>query len=407
MANTLLTPSIITKENLRVLHQKLNFIGRVDRTYEDRFAISGAKIGATINVRKPARYTVTTGAALSTQDSTDTQMPLTISTQAHVDISFSSQELTLSVDNFSQRYLEPAMAQLAAYMENDALGGLYNTVYQASGSPASPANSLRPFLTARKYMNNSLTPMDGARSIIMNTDTNVDMVDALKGLFQSSDEIAEQYTEGLLGRTAGFTFLENTLIPTHTVGALGGSGKAVTGTLTGSSITTGGWSNGVNGLLKKGDIITFANVYGVHPESRQSFGYLQQFVVTADVNSDGSGNATVNISPAITTSGPFQTVNAAPINNAAITVVGTASQTYGVNLAFHKNAFAFATVDLEDVSQYGAWGARENYDGVSLRVARQYAIGTDTLPCRIDVLYGYAPLYPQLACRVHNQIASS
>lgn len=404
--NTLLTPQIITKECLMILHQKLNFVSKVDRQYDDRFAVSGAKIGTTLNIRKPARYTVSTGAALSVQNSVDTQVPLTVNTQKHVDIEFSSAELTMSVDYMKERYLEPAMAQLAASIEADALATLYKTVYQQAGSPTAPAASLTPFLAARKYMNNSLTPMDGKRSVIMNTDTNVTMVDALKGLFNSQEQISKQYEDGLLGRTAGFAFYENTLLPVHTTGTYGGTPLVNGGTQTGSSLVTDGWTPTTT-TLNVGDIFTINGVYGVHPETRQPFGYLQQFTVTAVTTTDGSGNSTIQISPAIITSGAFQTVNASPADNAPINMVSTSTSQYGVNLAFHKNAFTFATADLEDVSQYGAWGAREVYDGISMRIAKQYAIGTDTVPCRIDVLYGMAALYPQLASRVANQISAS
>lgn len=404
MANTLLTPSMITKENLRVLHQGLNFVSKVNRQYDDRFAVSGAKIGTTLNIRKPARYTVSTGASLSTQDSTDTQVALAVTTQKHVDITFSSAELTMSVDSFSERYIKPAMSVLAASIEADALS-MYKQVYQQAGSVSSPITGIRPFLLAQKYMKNSLTPDDGYRNVILNTDTNVEMVDGLKGLFNSTAEIGRQYEEGLIGKNAGYKYYENTLIPAHTPGAQGGTPLVNGATQTGSSLVTDGWSNSITGVLKEGDIITLAGVYAVHPETKQSFGYLQQFVVTADANSNGSGQATLSISPEIVTSGAFQNVSGSPADNAAITVIGTASTAYGINLAFHKDAFTFATADLEDMSQYGAWGAREVFEGISLRTVSQYLISSDTRPTRIDVLYGYKSLYPQLAARVANLVS--
>lgn len=404
MANTLLTPTMITREALRILHQKLNFISKVDRQYDDRFAKTGAKIGTTLNIRKPPKYTVSTGANLSTQDSTETYTSLSVSNQAHVDMTFSSVELTMQIDDFAKRFLEPAMAQLAAYIENDALS-MYKSVYNQVGSVSAPLNAMRPVLQARKRMNDALTPMDGNRSIILNTDSNVELVDALKGLFQSSSQIADQYEDGMMGRTGGFGFYENTLLPNHTPGTQGGTPLVNGAAQTGSTLVTDGWA--AAGTLKKGDVFTLAGVYGVHPETKQAYGYLQQFVATSDATADGGGAMSISIYPAITTSGAFQTVSGSPADNAAITVMGTASTAYGVNLAFHKNAFTFATADLEDVSQYGAWGAREVYDGISMRIARQYAIGTDTVPTRIDVLYGYTALYPQLACRLANQVSSS
>lgn len=404
MANTLLTPQEITREALRVLHAKLNFVKRINRQYEDRFAQSGGKIGATLNIRKPPRYTVSSGPNLSTQDATESYIPLTVSSQKHVDMTFSSYEQTMQIDDFSKRFIEPAMAQLASYIENDALS-MYKNIWTQVGSPTNPANALRPFLQARQRMNNNLAPLDGQRSMLLNTDTSVEVVDSLKGLFQSSNQIAKQYEEGMMGRTAGFDWLENTLLPNQTPGTFAGTILVNGANQTGAILIADG-ATALTAALKAGDIFTLPGVYGVHRETRQAFGYLQQFVCTSDATADGSGNLSIGISPSIVTTGAFQTVTASPADNAALSFAGTASTPYGVNLAFHKDAFTFASCDLVDVSKYGAWGAREVFDGISLRLARQYAIGTDTIPTRIDVLYGYTTLYPELAARVANQPAT-
>lgn len=405
MSNTLLTPQMITREALRVLHAKLNFIKRVNRQYDDKFAQSGGKIGATLNIRKPPRYTVSSGPNLSVQDSTESFVPLTVSSQKHVDMSFSSFELTMQIDEFSKRFIEPAMAQLASYVENDALS-VYKNVWSQVGSPTNPANALRPFLQARQRMNNNLAPLDGQRTMLINTDTEVESVDALKGLFQSSTQISKQYEEGMMGRTAGFDWMANTLLPNQVPGTFAGTILVNGANQTGATLVCDG-ATASTAALKAGDIFTLPGVYGVHRETRQAFGYLQQFVCTSDATADGSGNLSIGISPSIITTGAFQTVSASPADNAALSFAGTASTPYGVNLAYHKDAFAFATADLVDVSKEGAWGAREVFDGISLRIARQYAIGTDTIPTRIDVLYGYTCLYPELACRVANQPATS
>lgn len=405
MSNALLTPTMITREALRILHQKLNFVKTVQRQYDDRFAKAGAKIGQILQIRKPNRYTVSTGASLSPQDTTEQKVDLTVSTQKHVDTTFSSVELTMSLDDFSKRILEPGMAQLASAIEADALN-MYQQVYEQTGSATSPINALTPVLQARKRLNNNLTPMDGARTALLNTDANVTLVDALKGLFHSSSEITEQYEEGTMGKTAGFTFRENTLIPTHTPGSWGTTPLVDGASQTGATLNVKGLT-ATTGTIKKGDVFTLGGVYGVHPETKQSFGYLQKFVATADLTADSAGKGALSISPSIVTSGALQTVSGSPADGATITYDGTASTAYGLSLLYHKDAFAFATADLEDVSQYGAWGAREVYDGISMRIARQYAIGTDTVPCRIDVLYGYVATYPQLACRMANLPSTS
>lgn len=395
MANTLLTPDMITKEALRILHQKLNFVGNINRQYDDSFAKSGAKIGDTLRIRKPVRYTVTDGAALGSQDSTETSVSLPITNQKHVPMSFTSAELTLDIDEFSKRFIEPAMAQLAASVEFDVLSKRYKDVFNVVGTPGSPLNSLKTVLEGRKKLNDNLAPNDGKRYTILNTQANVDLVDALKGLFQDSAAIKEQYKEGMMGRTAGFDFYENTLMPIHTAGAGVDDAYLVNGAgQTGSSLVV----DGGLGALKAGDVFTIAGVFQVHPETRQSTGVLQQFVVTADY---AGGAGSVAISPAIITSGAYQTVSGPPADNAAMTFIGAASTAFQQSLQFHESAFTFATADLV-LPQGVDFASRQTYDGISLRIIRQYDINTDAFPCRVDVLYGSASLYPQLAVRAVN-----
>lgn len=390
MSNTILTSSVITKEALRILHQKLNFIGSVNRAYDSSFAQSGAKIGDSLRIRLPNRYTVRSGATLSAQDTTETSTTLQVSTQKGVDLNFTSNELTLSLDDFSKRILEPAMAQLSASIEADAFN-MVNEVPYAVGSNGS-AVTFKNLLEARKVLTDNLAPSND-RTLILNTQDNVDLVDSLKGLFQDSNEISKQYREGMVGKTAGYNAIyENTLLSGFTNGA--GSGYLINGgSQTGATLTvdTG------TGAIPKGTVITIANVYAVHPETRVSTGVLQQFVVTANVL---SGATSIPIYPSIVTSGALQTVNASPADNAAISVYGGASASVTQSLAFQKDAFTFATADL--VMPKGVdFSAREVYDGISMRVVRQYDINNDAFPCRLDVLYGYKTIRPELACRIY------
>lgn len=393
MANSILTPTAVTRKALAILHQKLNFIGSLNRQYDDRFAQSGAKIGQSLNIRLPNQYTVSTGAALATQDTTETSVQLTVSTQKHVDTTFSSAELTLNLDDFADRILEPAMAVLAANIEADALNMALD-VYQAVNNVGN-AITLRSALTARKLLTDALAPSSN-RNLLLNTQDNLDLVDGLKGLFQDGTEIAKQYRDGAVGRTAGFgDIYENTLLPSQTTGtALSATTYTINGA--GQTGTTLAVATGAT-TFKKGDIVTLPGVNRVHPETKADTGVAQQFVVTADY-AGGAGN--MSISPAITPTGARQNVTASPTNGGTITKVGGASAVYKPSLAFHRDAFTFVTADLEDVSKYGAWGAREVYDGISMRIARQYAIGTDTVPCRIDVLYGYKTIRAELAARI-------
>lgn len=395
MANTLLTPQMITREALRILHQKLNFIGNINRQYDDSFAKSGAKIGDTLSIRLPNQYTVRTGKTLSTQDTTENKVPLQVATQKGVDVNFSSAELTLSLDDFSTRILEPAMAVLAANLEADAFSMALD-VYNAVNNIGS-AVTFKNIMTGRKLLNDNLAPIDNNRTCILNTTDQVDLIDALKGLFQDSSNISKQYKEGTMGRTGGFDFYENTLIPTQTTGtALSATTYTVNGAVTTNGSATVTVATGAT-TFKKGDIVTFSGCNRVHPETKADTGALQQFVVTADY-AGGAGN--LAISPAIYTSTGQQNVLATGIpNGATVTKVGGASAVYKPSLVFHKDAFAFATADL--IMPKGVdFSAREVYDGISMRIVRAYDINNDNLPCRIDVLYGYKTIRAQLAARI-------
>jgi len=395
VANTILTPTAVTREALRILHQRLNFVGRVNRQYDDSFANSGAKIGDTLKIRLPNQYTVRTGAAMSTQQTAETSVSLQIATQKGVDISFSSSELTLSLDDFSKRILSPAMSVLAANIESDALN-MFKDVYAQVNNTGSAA-TFNKLLSVRKTLVDNLCPVDDNLSMILNTQDNVDVITDVKGLFQDSQAIKSQYRDGFMGRTAGFEFYENTLLPKFTPGSETSGGTATINGVgqTGSTITV---TNGSSKTLNVGDIVTLPGVNKCHPETKADTGIAATFVVTSAL---ASGGTTFGISPAIVTTGATQNVTASPTNGQAITKQGTASTAYGISLGFHRDAFAFATADL--VMPKGVdFSAREVMDGISMRIVRMYDINNDLLPCRIDVLYGYKTIRPQLACRFAN-----
>lgn len=390
MANTILTPTAVTREALRILHQKLNFVGSINRQYDDSFAKDGAKIGDSLKIRLPNQYTVRSGANLSTQDTTETSTTLQVATQKGVDMTFSSAELTLSLQDFSQRILEPAMAVLAANIEYDAINGMFKKVYNSVWNGGSAA-TLAKVLAGRKLLQDNLAP-NGDRTALLDTQTNVDLVDALKGLFNDTTNISKQYKEGYMGRTAGFDFAENTLIPAYTRG--GSNGAYLTNGVgqTGSTLAV---DTGATAPAE-GDVFTIAGVFSVHPETKVSTGILQQFVVGA-----GATTTSWPISPAIVASGATQNVSNSAADNQAITFLGTASTAVKTSLLYHRDWATFATADLQ-MPKGVDFAAREVMDGISMRIVRQYAISTDTFPCRIDVLYGYKELRPQHAVRLHN-----
>ena len=372
MANTLLTPTELTRETLRILHQKLNFIGTISRQYDDRFANAGAKIGDTLQIRLPNRYTVRTGRVIDVQDTTETKVDLVVSTQKGVDLEFTSVDLTMDIDRFADRYLEPAMSVLAAHIENDAMS-MYKNVW------------------------NEVSDVDAA----------ITLADVLKGLFNDPAKISRQYRDGMVANDfVGFENLyQNTMWPVHTTGTDDGTGDHLVdaASQTGATITHG--AEGA-GTLKEGDIITFAGCNRVHPETKVDTGNLHRFTVTADMASDA---ASVLISPAISTSGADQNCAASPDNaggifkqesddSTAIPSGATSVGQYGITMGYHRDAFAFATADL--VMPKGVdFAAREVFDGISLRIVRAYDINNDNFPCRMDILYGFKATRPELACR--------
>ena len=404
MANTLLTPTAVTREALRILHQKLNFVGTVLRQYDSSFAKSGAKIGDSLKIRLPNQYTVRTGASLSTQDIVESSVTLQVATQKGVDTTFTSDDLTMDLDDFSERILEPAMSVLAANIESDAMS-MYKDVYNHVTDVGATVD-VADVLNAGKVLTDNLAPYDN-RTLNLSTQDNVDLVDAIKGLYNDQTKVAKNYREGrVASNTFGYSnIMENTMWPQHTTGTDDGTGDYLVndaGTIAegSTSVTT---DTGA-GTYLIGDIFYFAGVFHVHPETKATTTKLKEFTITAN---SGTSATTINFSPAMYSTGAKQNVSAMPANNAALhknesdqSTDIAASADFGVSLAYHKDAFAFATADL--LMPTGVdFAAREVVDGISMRIVRDYAISTDTFPCRLDVLYGYKTVRPELACRIH------
>ena len=381
MANTNLTPTIITKKALAILHQKLNFVGTINRQYDSRFAQSGAKIGDTLTIRKPNKYTIRTGAVMNTQDVAEPSTTLQVASQAGVDLNFTMKELTMDIDNFSEIHLEPAMATLAAYIESQAYS-MYKDVPNIIDGDAA-ALTLLNILQGGAKLTDNLTPKDNNRIAMLSTTHTVKLINDTKALFHDSTAIAKQYREGVIGRTGGFDFYENTHVGSHTTGtAAKTTGYTVNGaTQSGATITI---QTGTTSFLK-GDIVTFAGCYDVHPETKVTRANLKQFVVTAD---SGTSATSLAISPSLTVSGAFQNCSAYPTDTGAVVKVAAgASETINTSMVYHRDAFAFATADLM-VPKGVHFAAREVYDGVSMRLVQAYDIVNDKLPCRVDVLFG-------------------
>lgn len=400
MANSLLNVSQITKESLRVLKNQLGLTKAVNRQYDDKFAKDGAKIGDTINIRKPNRFSVSSGQSLSLQDVTEESVPLQLDNQKHVDFQFSSKDMTLTIDEFSARYIEPAMAALANDVDL-SLTGLYSSVAQSVGTPGTSMATLADALAAGRKLKEAGAPVDKKLCMAIDPEAESTIIEGLKGLFQSSSQIADQYENGMMGRAAGFNWMMDQNIRKHTVGAYAGTPLVNGASQTGATLVTDGWSSGAS-TLNVGDTFTIAGVFAVNPQSKETTGQLKDFVVTSQI-SDTSGAKSISISPSIVTSGATQNVSAGPADNAAITVKGTAAGVYPQHLGFHKDAFVLGCADL--VLPGGtdmASRATDSESGLSLRLVRDYDINNDRFPCRIDILYGVKAVYPELACRIYN-----
>jgi hypothetical protein len=410
MSNNLLTISKITNEALMVLENELTFTGQVDRNYDDQFAVVGAKIGQTVNVRRPGRFIGTTGPQLVVEDFNETSVPVTLSTQFHVDTQFTTQDLALSLDMFSDRVLKPGIAAIANKMDRDGLVTAKNNTANIVGTAGAAPTGLITYLTAAAYLDSEGAPRDGRRSVVVEPFTSATIVDSLKGLFNPTDTISKQYTKGLMGRdSGGMNWYMDQNVVSQTFGSyatatLSCNVSTATGFLSSgwaysSNITIGATSAAAT--LNQGDTFTIAGVFAVNPQNRQSYGKLRNFVVQSTTAIGSGGTATVTVVPAVITGGQFQNVSVTSTGSQTVTPFNNTGVTSPQNILMHRNAFTLACADLElPEGVHFAGRASDKEIGLSLRVVRQYTINNDSIPTRIDVLYGWAPLYPELACRI-------
>jgi len=417
MANSIVTPQWITRESLRILHQKTNFIGRVNRQYDDRFVVAGAKVGTTLSVRLPNKYIIRSGAPISAQNTVERFVNLPVATQKGVDTNFSSVELTMQVDDFAERILKPAVARLAANIEADAL-----TMVKSTYNTVGAYNTTVGFNTlaaANRILDDQLAPRDGLRTLTLGTQGVRDFMTDTKGLFHAGKALDEQFLEGELDNVLGFDTFSNSLVVPYTVGAWGastpvminsGSPQGQTGVgnayVATQTISTTGWASGAS-TLNAGDVITIAGVFAVHDETKANLGYLKQFVVTTTTSDVTGAMATLPISPAIIAGGAYQNVSNLPAINSAIVVFAPASSIVAQNIAFHRDAFIFASADLILPGSINKeeFAEREEFEGISLRVVRRFDINNDFMPCRIDVLYGYVPALIETSVRTISAVS--
>ena len=406
MSNTIKTlgDGAITRKALAILHNKLIFVKGINKEYDSRFAVAGAKIGASLLIREPNQFTVRSGAVMDTQDVTESTQTLTLATQRGVDVNFSSAELALSMDEFSKRILEPAMSRLAAEIDKVVIEACYKDIYNIVYTTYGTAPVFADLQSARAKLSKGLAPSSDRRLLMESLSMN-SVVNAMKGLYQSAGAIASQYDSGLMGHAIGFDFYESEIVPTHTNGTRDDT-TPICNTTEGSGITSGTAtvvSTGADGTMKIGDVFTIEGVYAVNPETKVRYAHLQQFVITAAHTNDATD--TWAVSPTPITSGAKQNVEVVSagaskaIVNSAAGGSGTASAADVVNLAYHKDAFTFVTADLE-LPRDAHFAAREVFDGISMRIWRASDIVNDKFPCRIDVLFGYKTTHPEWAVRM-------
>lgn len=389
MAQTFATIDMITRESQLVLHSTASFLKTVNRSFDDSFAKTGAKIGDSLRVRLPARHTIRTGRVMSVQDVADESVTLTCATQKGVDMRFTSAEQALGIDYLSERYIRPAIKLLVSEIEKDAITGLTPIVGNLSGTAGTAMSDLAALGDARAKLNGQACPMSD-RSIMMDSVQMSGMVNGLKGLFQDSAQIKEAMREGFYGRLAMGDLYENERLYTQTTGA------DVSGTLNTVTLANGDTTVAVTSFTPAaGDVFTIAGVYAVHPETKQSLGYLKQWSVA-------SYNAgTVTLNETVYVSGAKQNCSVASSysTTGAVVAVGNASTAYRQGLMYHKDAFAFVTADLPIMSSAEKC-VRMAEDGISVRVWQGPDIVNDELLTRIDILYGYKAIRPEWACRL-------
>lgn len=411
MANSLITPSLIAKEALMQLENNLVMANQVHREYKKEF--TGGQ-GSSVSIRKPVKFYTADGATRVNQDVEEKTTSVTIDQRKHVSWKFSTQDLTLSVEEYSARYIKPAMITLANTVDR-SLYGLYSSVWNSVGTPGTTPADFAAVAAAAQRLDEMAVGSD-MRSMMLNPAARY----AVAGNQLTLDSVGTKgtgaYEKARLGEVAMFDTFSSQNIQNHTVGVAtgtplvnGGSQNVTYANATGANtqtLNTDGWTNSTTGILKAGDVFTIAGVFAVNPvpgegtTGKTVMPYLQQFTVMADANSGATtGPAALTISPAIITSGPFQTVSAAPADNAAITVLGTGGTAYPQNLGFHKNAFALVTVPLE-MPDGASFKARESHNGLSVRVVKDYDIDSDEDVIRLDILYGVDPIFPDLACRL-------
>ncbi len=398
MSNSILTIDMITRKALEILENNLVITRNVNRQYDDSFAVEGAKIGSTLRIRLPDRALVTDGAALQVQDDNEQFTTLTVASQKHIGVNFTSAELTMQLDDFAERVLKPRISQLASSIDAD-VANAYRSIGNTVGTPGTTPSTSLVLLQAQQKLNENAAVMN-PRYATVNPAANAGLVEGMKGLFNPTDTISKQFKNGMMGTgVLGYDEVNmSQSIKQHMTGSRVATGNSVTTTVSSEGAASIALTIGSGLTVKAGDVFTVADCFAVNPQTRESTGSLFQFVALADATASGTA-IVVTVAPIYTAANALATVDSFPASGKAVIFVGAATSQYAQNLVYHKDAITFATADLL-LPQGVDMAARAVHNGISLRVVRQYDINNDRMPCRIDVLYGFSTIRPQMACRI-------
>ncbi len=398
MSNSILTIDMITRKALEILENNLVITRNVNRQYDDSFAVEGAKIGSTLRIRLPDRALVTDGAALQVQDDNEQFTTLTVASQKHIGVNFTSAELTMQLDDFAERVLKPRISQLASSIDAD-VANAYKSIGNTVGTPGTTPSTSLVLLQAQQKLNENAAVMN-PRYATVNPAANAGLVEGMKGLFNPTDTISKQFKNGMMGTgVLGYDEVNmSQSIKQHMTGSRVATGNSVTTTVSSEGAASIALTIGSGLTVKQGDVFTVADCFAVNPQTRESTGSLFQFVALADATASGTA-IVVTVAPIYTAANALATVDSFPTSGKAVVFVGAATTQYAQNLVYHKDAITFATADLL-LPQGVDMAARAVHNGISLRVVRQYDINNDRMPCRIDVLYGFSTIRPQMGCRI-------
>ena len=414
MANTYLTIDMLTAEAVMLFKNSDLFIMNMDTQYDDQFAVDGAKIGDTLRIRLPSDFVVTDGPAMQLQNNTQQYTSLTVSSQKNVATPYSTAERTMSIDRYSELVVAPMVNALCGKVASTVMrgseGGVCNLISNVDGAGNIISPTMDQFTGANAILDDQgATMMD--RRCVQDPTSDARTVSSLAGLLNPVTEISSQFRSGMMKSGLGFDrFFRDQTIIKHTTGTFSAGGTVNGG---GQTTSTSGGNitvNAITGTLRKGDIITFANVNAVNRVTKDSLGTLRQFVVTADVATTAT---TIPIYPGMI--GPvggvaggadqqYQTVDALPINGAAMVLVTPASSVYRKSLAYTQKAVTMASADLVMPKKAVEEASRTSYDGVSMRMLTDYLPLTDQLATRLDVLFGFKYIRPEWLCVICDRV---